>query len=147
MQFGSPNLEGEGEDFIDDEERQRVLQVEIDKQERAQSQYLKQEDEQRQKQQRKQTGRDQLSNWLAEKSKQSELRKQLNKQNEIEAAEEKKRLKTTTNQWERVISNVEINQSQYVGGADVTRMRQAMIARKNDITKGGQSASGMKNAL
>jgi len=31
--------------------------------------------------------------------------------------------------------------SQYVGGADVGRMRQAMIARKNDITKAG----GMKN--
>ena len=27
--------------------------------------------------------------------------------------------------------------SQYVGGADVTRMRQAMISRKNDVTKAG----------
>jgi hypothetical protein len=35
MQFGSPNGVGEGEDFIDEEERQRVLQVEIDKNERA----------------------------------------------------------------------------------------------------------------
>ena len=31
----------------------------------------------------------------------------------------------------------------YVGGKDVTRMRQAMIARKADITKKG----GMKKAL
>ncbi len=63
---------------------------------------------------------------------------------EEEFHEEKKRLKTTTNQWERVISNVEINSSQYVGGADVTRMRQAMIARKSDITKNGGS---MKNTF
>ncbi len=146
MQFGA-HQESDQEDFIDDEERQRVLQVEIDKQERAQNLYLKQEDELKLKQQRKTTGREEMTKWLAERSKQNELRKQLNKQTEVEAAQEKLRLKTTTNQWERVISNVEINQSQYVGGADVTRMRQAMIARKSDITKGGQSSSGMKNAL
>ena len=35
------------------------------------------------------------------------------------------------------MSNVEINSSQYVGSWDVTRMRQAMIARKSDITKSG----------
>ena len=44
MQFGT-NQEAEQEDFIDDEERQRVLQVEIDKQERAQNLYFKQEEE------------------------------------------------------------------------------------------------------
>ena len=47
-------------------------------------------------------------------------------------------MKETTNPWERIVSNVEINASNYVGGADVTRMRQSMIARKADITKGGQ---------
>jgi len=29
-----------------------------------------------------------------------------------------------------------MNSSQYVGGVDVGRMRQAMLARKGDITKG-----------
>ena len=52
-------------------------------------------------------------------------------------AAEKKRLKDTTNPWERIVSNVEINATNYVGGADVTRMRQAMLARKGDLTKGG----------
>ena len=50
---------------------------------------------------------------------------------------EVQRMKTSTNPWERVIQNVEINSSQYVGSCDVSRMRQAMIARKNDLTKGG----------
>lgn len=50
--------------------------------------------------------------------------------------EEKKRLKETMNPWERIVSNVEISQTNYVGACDVTRMRQAMISRKNDITKG-----------
>jgi hypothetical protein len=56
---------------------------------------------------------------------------------EKDEAAEKKRLKDTTNPWERIVSNVEINATNYVGGADVTRMRQAMLARKGDLTKGG----------
>ncbi len=56
---------------------------------------------------------------------------------EEESLKEKKRLKETTNPWERVVSNVELNAGQYVGQADVARMRQAMIARKADITKAG----------
>lgn len=58
-------------------------------------------------------------------------------------AKESARLKQTTNQWERVVSNVEINQANYVGSADVSRMRQAMVARKNDITKGGNNKKVM----
>ena len=43
----------------------------------------------------------------------------------------------------RIIDNCEMSAGAYVGGKDVTRMRQAMIARKADITKKG----GMKKAL
>ena len=53
------------------------------------------------------------------------------------------RAKEAGNPWERVIDNCEMNASQYVGTKDVSRMRQAMIARKADITKKG----GMKKAL
>lgn len=63
---------------------------------------------------------------------------------ENEFYEEKKRLKDTTNPWERIMSNVEINANQYVGDWDVSRMRQAIIARKNDITK---SDSGAKKSI
>ena len=43
-----------------------------------------------------------------------------------------------------MIDNCEMNSTQYVGGADVGRMRAAMIARKNDVTKMGglQGTSG-----
>jgi len=78
---------------------------------------------------------------MAERGRQLDQRKSMNKQMEKDEALEKKRLKETTNPWERVISNVEINSSNYVGGADVTRMRQAMLARKSDITKGGNKQS------
>lgn len=45
---------------------------------------------------------------------------------------EVKRLKTTTNPWERVIQNVEINSSQYVGSCDVSRMRQKAVLVSSD---------------
>jgi hypothetical protein len=48
------------------------------------------------------------------------------------------------NPWERVVSNCEMNGASYVGGADVSRMRQAMIARKADITKGNAGSKGGK---
>lgn len=37
----------------------------------------------------------------------------------------------------RIVSNVELNSSNYVGDLDVIRMKQAMIARKGDIKKSG----------
>jgi len=45
------------------------------------------------------------------------------------------------NPWERVVSNCDMNGASYVGGADVTTMRRAMIARKADLTKGGKGGS------
>ena len=53
------------------------------------------------------------------------------------------RAKANNNPWERVIDNCEMNSGSYVGGKDVTRMRQSMIARKADITKIG----GLKKTL
>ena len=63
----------------------------------------------------------------------------MNKEAEIQYHEDKKSLKQTTNPWERVVSNVDINSASYVGACDVSRMRQAMIARKADLTKSGSS--------
>jgi hypothetical protein len=34
-----------------------------------------------------------------------------------------KRTKTTTNPWDRVVSNIELNTSSYVGTKDVSRMK------------------------
>lgn len=84
--------------------------------------------------------------YANERKKQQEQRRRLNKEMEIEAAKEKKRLKETSNPWERIVSQVEINASQYVGPAEVSRMRQAMLARKSDITKSssGGAAAGKK---
>lgn len=89
------------------------------------------------KQKRRAHGKEQLQQWAADRNNQLQQRKATNKQMEKDEAAEKKRLKDTTNPWERIVSNVEINASNYVGGADVTRMRQAMLSRKSDLTKSG----------
>ncbi len=76
MQFGQTNLSpeqlGEDGEYLDDEERQRVIQVELDKQERLRLLYQKQEDEGRLKQQRRQKGRDELVQWQKDRQRQTE---------------------------------------------------------------------------
>ena len=60
------------------------------------------------KQKRRAAAKDQLRDWGNERVKQVELRKSLNKQQEKDNEAEKRRLKDTTNPWERVVGNVEI---------------------------------------
>ena len=60
----------------------------------------------------------------------------MNSESEVAYHLNLKALRGGPNPWERVVDNCEMNGAQYVGGCDVTRMRQAMIARKGDLTKG-----------
>ncbi len=63
------------------------------------------------KQKRRATAKGQLAQWTSDRKKQIEMKKVSNKQEEKASDQEKKRLKDTTNPWERVIANVEIQQS------------------------------------
>ena len=139
MQFQAPGFQGAGQDDDDygPDERQRIEQAVRDHHDRMKSLYQRSEDEQKSKNDKKQQARVVLKQWQQDREKQITQTKKLNKESEKDYYEEDKRMKNTNNQWERIISNVEINGAQYVGGCDVGRMRQAMIARKGDITKGG----------
>jgi hypothetical protein len=101
----------------------------------------KQEAEEEAKRSRKGKGREELVKWQGQRAKEVELRKSTNKESERMYHELVEKQRSGPNPWERVTSNCEMNGSQYVGGADVTRMRQAMIARKADITKSGGGSS------
>lgn len=126
---------------MDEEERARVIAVEQEREARQRRLFDKEQDEQLAKQKRRLQGKEQLQTWVAERKRVIEQTRKNNKTDEEEGLREVKRLKETSNPWERVVSNVEIQASQYVGQADVARMRQAMVARKNDITKGGAAAA------
>lgn len=85
--------------------------------------------------------REELEKWKEERQRQTEMRKKINLENEAEFYETKKAKREGPNPWERVVENCEMNSAQYVGGADVTRMRQAMLSRKADLTKTGSKNS------
>lgn len=48
---------------------------------------------------------------------------------------EQTEMKNSMNSWQRVCANVEFNQSgTTVNGKDISRMKSAMLARKQDLT-------------
>ncbi len=78
-----------------------------------------------------------LKEWEEQKLREMELIRKVNQQ-ETEAKNQRILDQMNgSNPWDRVVENVEINANLYVGGKDVTRMRQAMLARRADITKQG----------
>lgn len=95
------------------------------------------------KQAKKQKAKQELDQWHAQRKREIEQRNKMNIDEEQRYKENVAKERKGNNPWERVISNCEMNANNYVGGKDVSRMRQAMIARKADITKAG----GMKKPL
>ena len=114
--------------------------MEQEQEERRRALFGKQEAEEEAKRARKGKGREELVKWQGQRAKEVELRKSTNKEGERMYHEQVVKQRNGPNPWERVTANCEMNSSQYVGGADVSRMRQAMIARKADITKSGGAA-------
>lgn len=99
--------------------------------------FERQEQEENLRRERKAKGREDLVKWGGERQKQIELRKKTNLEQEKSYHEQVQVQRNGPNPWDRVVAHCEMNSASYVGGADVTRMRQAMIARKADITKAG----------
>ena len=89
------------------------------------------------------TAQQKLTEWKNQQDIEVQGRRSTNQQEAEQYRQSVANAKNSNNPWIRVVDNCEMNPSNYVGGKDVTRMRQAMIARKADITKAG----GMKKAL
>lgn len=87
------------------------------------------------KRQRKVKGKEDLDKWNEQRKREIEQRRKNNNESEKLYHETVQQERTGPNPWERVVSNCEMNSASYVGGADVSRMRQAMLARKGDLTK------------
>ena len=88
-------------------------------------------------------GQKALYEWKTKRDGEVSGRQKVNLQEAEDYKNSVQRAKDAGNPWERVIDNCEMNATQYVGTKDVSRMRQAMIGRKADITKKG----GMKKAV
>ena len=105
--------------------------------------YEKMQNEQEKKRERKAEAQKKLLEWKKNRDSQTQGKKQTNQEEAALKQKEQDMAKAGNNPWVRIIDNCEMNASQYVGGKDVSRMRAAMLSRKNDITKAG----GMKKAL
>lgn len=117
------------------------MQVELQNEERKRNQYERQQQEDEQKRERKLRGKEELDKWNEQRKKEIEQRRQENEEQEKIYHENIQKQREGPNPWERVIANCDMNSSSYVGSADVARMRQAMINRKGDLTKGGANSS------
>lgn len=95
------------------------------------------------KKEKRVTAKQELDKWQAQRKKEIENRKKMNQEQEEDYHKNVQVERNGPNPWERVVANCEMNSVQYVGGADVTRMRQAMISRKGDITKSGGMSKTM----
>lgn len=83
--------------------------------------------------------REELRDWYEDKERERISKSKQNKDEEWAFLKTREEHKKSKNPWEKIIDNVEINQTKYMGTKDVTRMRQAMLARKNDIRSHGNN--------
>ena len=91
--------------------------------------------EQQQKESIKQKARAWLEDWKTNLQHQNAQR--LNQLESSRLGEGEREALYAKNPWQKVIDNVEVDTGKYVGEKDVSRMRQAMISRKNDLMKEG----------
>ncbi len=66
-----------------------------------------------------------------------EQRKNANKEQEWAFLQVREKHKSEP--WAKIIDNCEMGQSRYSGTKDVTRLRQAMLARKSDLQRLNQA--------
>eukprot|EP01016_Furgasonia_blochmanni_P026227 TRINITY_DN2794_c0_g1_i6.p1 TRINITY_DN2794_c0_g1~~TRINITY_DN2794_c0_g1_i6.p1 ORF type:complete len:218 (+),score=72.26 TRINITY_DN2794_c0_g1_i6:76-729(+) len=114
----------------EEEERQEKLRR-VEEQRLAQLQEkLKQELDK--KEERISNGRAYLAEWHQERETMIEKRRAFNRQTQQTMLEGKKNNNVYKNSWDKIVGNVGIKESEYPGTKDVTRMRQALLNKKND---------------
>ena len=77
-----------------------------------------------------------LKSWADKRKVEIIDRREKNKEEEAAFNEMRKAQSIAKNPWEKVVSNVDIKEGNYLGSKDVSRMRQSMISRKNDVKQG-----------
>ncbi len=124
---------GEQDDGLDDEEREHLRQVALEQEQRRKQIADRASKELVEKEERRQAATRALNEWYDKRAKEVESRKKQNKEEEWAFLELREEHKKSKNPWESIIDNCEMNKSKYSGTSDVTRLRQAMLARKGDL--------------
>uniref|UniRef100_A0A7S3NB86 Clathrin light chain n=1 Tax=Euplotes harpa TaxID=151035 RepID=A0A7S3NB86_9SPIT len=117
------------------EEEARVSEVQLELKARMQRLVEKEANEESEKR----AAKKELKKWYEDKERDRVAKSKQNKEEEWAFLQQRDDHKRSKNKWEKIIDNVEINPSKYLGTKDVTRMRQSMLARKADIKAQGPS--------
>ena len=121
---------------IDEEEEKRIVAREAEAEERARKIREKQELEIKLKNELREKAVAYMNTFNEARMKKISDNKTTNTFNEQQALKDKKELTELggkRNPWERVIENISMKPSEYKGTKDVSRMREVIIGRKNDL--------------
>ncbi|CAD8084786.1 unnamed protein product [Paramecium sonneborni] len=98
---------------------------------------IKEKDQQERilKQQKKQKGQEYLQQFKSQLETDIQQRKVLNKQKQEIWFENQKNHSQYKNSWDQIASNIALKDGEYPGQKDVTKMRQAILNKRSDLTK------------
>ena len=127
---------------IDEEEVKRLEEREKEEIERRKKIEEKINFELQKKKELREKASEYLNNFMNERSEKIALKKKENENKELENLNNKKLLKEgKLNPWEAVTENIAMKDSEYKGSRDVSRMREVIINRKNDLKDNGNQIS------
>ncbi|CAD8073925.1 unnamed protein product [Paramecium sonneborni] len=87
------------------------------------------------KQQKQQRGQEFLKEFKKQQEAEIQQRRNQNKQKQEIWCENQKNHNEYKNSWDQILSNIALKDGEYPGQKDVTKMRQAIINKRSDLTK------------
>lgn len=96
----------------------------------------KERQEQEKKAETQQRAEKALGEWTAQRKDDIIQRRTQNKVEEESFNQSRMALNASGNPWEKVTGNIEVKEGNYQGSKDVSRMRQAIVSRRNDVKHG-----------
>ena len=124
--------------ILDEEEQKRIEEREAEQIERRKKIEEKIQFELKKKEELKEKAVQFLNEFMNKRQEEIQKRKSENQKKEEENLENKKLLKEgKINSWENVVENIAMKDSEYKGSRDISRMREVIINRKNDLKDNG----------
>ena len=118
------------EEEFDEDVRQRLAARELAYQEHMRALYEKDEQEKSEKAERRSVAAEELRRWREERARQTDQRKLYNRQQEESFLQARKGFQAGGAQWKKVSSMIDYKESSE--RADLGRMRQVLLAKKNE---------------
>ncbi|CAD8180088.1 unnamed protein product [Paramecium octaurelia] len=121
--------------YVSPEQQIRKDKLKIIEEERLAQIREKDQQERLLKQQKKQKGQEYLQQFKSQLETDIQQRKVQNKQKQEIWFENKKNHSQYKNAWDQIASNIALKDGEYPGQKDVTKMRQAILNKRIDLTK------------